>query len=343
MAMSKLVWWQFCMALNRRWLFVAHFALAGKIGDNFNMRILPSDNWSAQLQRLRPDRLRAAHRDETRRPVQVDYRDRISVATWVIVFCLGTSLLLDVPTIILTFTALGSPVSIPLGEMTVAAFFLAIVSAASAESVVSVHPRFSISHRRGHTWAFWALPMALMIISVVLLPLAPSRLVQVLVLPLSGGLIALAFFCLYATVEAGQPGYRRARLILDALAYGSALLLFLFVYQTRTRSLLSGSLIAATAVLLAVELLRSTTDRVSLVISYGVIVGLILGQVTWALNYWLLPNFIGGLLLLLIFYMLTGIAQQGLQNRLTQRVLVEFAVFAGVALLLIAFVATRVN
>ena len=63
-----------------------------------------------------------------------------------------------------------------------------------------------------------------------------------------------------------------------------------------------------------------------------------LGQVTWALNYWLLPDLTGGLLLLLIFYLLTGIAQQSLQDRLTKRVAAEFAVFALVALGLIALV-----
>jgi hypothetical protein len=40
----------------------------------------------------------------------------------------------------------------------------------------------------------------------------------------------------------------------------------------------------------------------------------------------------------LIFYLLVGIAQQGLQGRLTQRVLLEFAVFGVVALVLIAVV-----
>ncbi len=63
-----------------------------------------------------------------------------------------------------------------------------------------------------------------------------------------------------------------------------------------------------------------------------------LGEVTWALNYWVLPGLTGGLLLLLIFYLLIGIAQHGLQGRLTRRVMIEFAVFAVVALILIALV-----
>jgi hypothetical protein len=180
--------------------------------------------------------------------------------------------------------------------------------------------------------------MALTIISVFVLPLAPKGLIQVLALLMSGILLALAFFCLYATVESGQPGFRRARFILDALVYGSALLLFLFVYQTRTRSLLSGSLVALTATLLAVEILRSIVKQRRTVLSYAMIIGAILGQVTWALNYWVLPGLTGGLLLLLIFYLLVGIAQQGLQNRLTQRVLIEFALFGIVAIILIGLV-----
>jgi hypothetical protein len=60
--------------------------------------------------------------------------------------------------------------------------------------------------------------------------------------------------------------------------------------------------------------------------------------VTWALNYWVLPGLTGGLLLLLIFYLLVGIAQQGLQGRLTRRVLLEFGIFGVVALVLIAAV-----
>ena len=70
---------------------------------------------------------------------------------------------------------------------------------------------------------------------------------------------------------------------------------------------------------------------------YGVVVGLLLGEMTWALNYWpLLPGLTGGLLLLLSFYLAVGIALQGLQGRLSRRVSLEFAVFAAVALVLIA-------
>jgi hypothetical protein len=270
----------------------------------------------------------------------IDYRDRISVITWLLVFGLGISMLYRLPTTTLRFNALGSPISLSFTETSVAAAFLSLMAAAGADSVVSVHPYF-LTHRRRRRrwmWTFWALPMALTIISTYVLTLTTVGLLRVLALLGSGALLALAFFCLYATVERGQTGYRRARFILDALAYGSALALFLFVYQTRTRSLLSGTLVAMTAILLAVEILRTIVLRSRLVFVYSAIIGLLLGQVTWALNYWALPGLTGGLLLLLIFYLLVGIAQQGLQDRLTRRVLIEFALFGLVALVLIGLV-----
>lgn len=273
------------------------------------------------------------------RPVDdVDYRDRISVATWMVVLGLGLSLVVQLPTAQVSLLAFGSPMAIPFTGTMLAALFLAVVAGVGAESVLSVHPSVVARTVRRMIWPFWSLPMALSMIAAVLLPLAPSAFFQVLGLLLCGLLLAAAYTGLYATMEPGKPGFRRARLWLDAMAYGSALILFLFVYQTRTRSLLSGTLVALTALLLAVEILRTATDRTGTAVTYGGIIGMILGQVTWALNYWVLPGLTGGLLLLLIFYLMVGIAQQGLQERLTRRVLLEFVIFSVVALLLIALV-----
>ncbi len=276
---------------------------------------------------------------------RVDYRDRISVISWIFVFGLGISDLYSLPTTLITLHALGSPASIALTKTLVAALFLAFFAAAGTEGVVGVHPRFAnMGHfsRLLHVWPFLALPMAVAIIGVYVLPLAPTRPVQILVILIGGLLMAVALFSLYATVEAQQVGFRRARFVLDALAYGAALLLFLFVYQTRTRSLLSGTLVALTATLLAVEILRTTTTRPLIALTYAAITGLILGQVTWALNYWwTLSNLNGSLLLLLIFYLIVGIAQHAIQEHLNRRVLWEFAIFGIVALILIAIIGPR--
>ncbi|MBX3013317.1 MAG: hypothetical protein KF832_17490 [Caldilineaceae bacterium] len=292
----------------------------------------------------RPSRMPTYSAIRSAATLTVDYRDRISVITWLFVFALGVSQLYSLPTTVISLRALGSPVSIALTKTLVAALVLAIFAAAGVESVIRAHPRFLTESRWGWAWPFGALPMAIAIIAVYVLPLAPNRPMQALMLLASGGLMILALFSLYTTIERGQSGFRRSRLVLDALSYGAALVLFLFVYQTRTRSLLSGTLVALTATLLAIELLRSTTDRPLNVLTYGVLTGMILGQVTWALNYWwTISSLTGGLLLLLIFYIIVGIAQHGLQDQLNRRVLLEFAFFAIVALILIMAVAPRLG
>lgn len=268
----------------------------------------------------------------------VDYRDRISVAAWPVVLGLALSLFVTIPAVEFSFVAFGSPATVTLTGTLMTAFALAVLAASGAESVVNAHPRFATAAQRtgGRTWPFWALPMGLTIIVTMLLPRLPTPLIQALALLASSGLYIAAFFALYLTVETGQPGFRRSRLVLNLMTYGAAVVLFVFVYQSRTRSLVSATLVAVTATLLAVELLRTNTHTTSTVISYGAGVGLILGQVTWALNYWPLPDLTGGLLLLLIFYLLVTFAQAGLQGRLYMRVVVELLIVAAAALVLLA-------
>jgi len=273
-------------------------------------------------------------------PPDVEFRGRVSVVAWAVVAATAASLFIRLPGVfVLDFEALGSPISLQISDTTVMAAFLALLSASGTESAIRTHPRFcQINTGRWATWSYWALPAAISILAVILIPQLPSRLAQAAGLLVHGGLMTLALFGLYATVDQGASGFRRGRLFLNVMAYASALALFLLVYQTRTRSLLSGSVVALTAILLAVELLRSTTDRRELVFSHALIVGLVLGETTWALNYWPLPGLTGGLLLLLVFYLIVSLAQHGLQNHLTRRVVVEFAIFAIFALILIAVV-----
>jgi hypothetical protein len=60
-----------------------------------------------------------------------------------------------------------------------------------------------------------------------------------------------------------------------------------------------------------------------------------MGEVTWALNYWAVGQLVGGLLLLLTFYVLTGVGQQYLARRLSRRVLLEFVIISTIGLLLV--------
>jgi hypothetical protein len=59
------------------------------------------------------------------------------------------------------------------------------------------------------------------------------------------------------------------------------------------------------------------------------------GEIIWAMNYWRIQGITGGLILMLGFYVATGLANQQLQGKLTQRVLIEYAAVALIGLVVL--------
>jgi hypothetical protein len=163
----------------------------------------------------------------------------------------------------------------------------------------------------------------------------PLRLYWLGGLALTALLLLLIAVAQYHTVDPTDPGYRLARLALNILAYLVALGLFILIYNSKARSLLSATTTAAVGSLLALEMLRGVHYNLRPTGLYALITGLALGQVTWALNYWTVGRLTGGLLLLLVFYLATGLSQEGLLRKLNRRTLVEFALVALVSLGLI--------
>jgi hypothetical protein len=214
------------------------------------------------------------------------------------------------------------------------------------DSLIRSHPLIHRGETR-YTFTFWTLPGLSVVTATLLLPLAPNgtALLRRFVAPLTpywlGGLALTALLLLliavaqYHTVDPSDPGYRLARLALNVVVYFVALSLFILIYGSKTRSLLSATTTAAVGSLLALELLRGVHHNLRLTGLYTLITGLALGEVTWALNYWTVGRLTGGLLLLLVFYLVTGLSRERLLQRLNRRALVEFALVALVGLGLI--------
>jgi hypothetical protein len=296
----------------------------------------------------------------------VDYRDRVSVLVWVVLMGLAAQRFLTLPSRVITGAVFGSPITLTITANTILGALLAGLIATGAEAVVRARPGSqhvpgwgestravqnsqadwsrspgaamtwsgSTLTGAGH-WVFWALPIALVAVALLLLPAAPSSSYWLVGLILTGVALGLSMAGIYYTVDPFARGYRRARLGLNALTYVAALLLFLVVYRTRVRSIVSATQITLISGLLALELLRGSERPISLVALYAAITGLVLGQATWALNYWRLDSLTGGLVLLLVFYNVVGLAQSALQGRIRRRVLLEHSLItiAGLALI----------
>ena len=293
-----------------------------------------------------------------------DYRDRASVMIWVVLMGLAAQRFLVLPERALTTEVLGSPITFTVTANTILAVLLTGLVATGTEAVVRAHPRGELStvrriwHRqyassasprwpapssdgerdgvggRSH-WVYWGAPIALILVAIFLLPLAPSSVYWVLGVMIAGITMGLALAGIYYTIDPFQTGYRRARLGMNALTYALALLLFLVVYRTRTRSVLSATEVLFVSSLLALELLRGSNRPTIMVALYAGVAGLVLGQATWALNYWRLESLTGGLVLLVLFYDVVGISQHALHGHVRRRIIIEYALITIAAMALI--------
>lgn len=154
-------------------------------------------------------------------------------------------------------------------------------------------------------------------------------------LVVAGVSISLVVSAEYTAVSPQDPGYPRARLALNMLTYLLAFTLFATIYQTRTRSLVTGTLMMFAAALLSLDLLSVADTRFQRVVLFAGIVGLIIGESTWVMNYWQISAWAGGLFLLLIFYFVANVAHQYLLERLNPSALVEFTIVTIIVLIII--------
>jgi len=276
----------------------------------------------------------------------VDYRDRASVLVWVALMGLVAQRVLALPSREITTTVLGSPITLTITSNTILGALLAALVASGTESVVRAHPRTRVGAMRAgrqldltlissNHWVFWALPVALVVVALFLLPVTPSQSYWLLGLMLTGAALGLSMAGIFYTIDPFARGYRRARLGMNALTYAVALVLFLVVYRSRARSIVSATEVMLVSGLLALELLRGSGRPMLMITLYAGITALVLGQVTWALNYWRLASLTGGLVLLVVFYDVVGLAQNALQGRIGRRVIIEYGLISIAAMALI--------
>jgi len=126
-----------------------------------------------------------------------------------------------------------------------------------------------------------------------------------------------------------------AALFVDLASYAAVLALLTLLQAAHLRSALSATSTVLIATLSALGLLCRAGTRTWETLAAAVTVGMLLGQLTWALNYCPVAPATAGGLLLIGFYALVGILRHALRDRLRPHQVVEFALvgLAGVALI----------
>jgi len=256
--------------------------------------------------------------------------ERISAVVTLTLIGLALYFVLKFPTQAATVSLFATPLSLVAPRQWLLAVLLAGLVMAGTDTVIRSHPNLP-DRRLGYLASFWMLPGLLVVLATQILGLASTPLYWGVALAGIGFLLWLTIFAAYRDITQVRWAYLWRLFI----SYALALALFLVIYYTRSRSALSATAVLFVSGMISLSLLRQTPDSISKVWLFAAIVGLIMGQVTWALNYWRASTLSVGLFLLLIFYVLTGLAQQHLSHRLTRRSLWEFAGVTVVALLVI--------
>lgn len=270
--------------------------------------------------------------------MQSDYRDRIGLATWAVTMFLALGSLLRLPGEGTQLALAGLSLDLPFDVANAVPVLPALLAGAGAEAVVRAHPLARLGELR-LTMRFWALPVAVTLIAIVVLPLAPSTGYWGLGLLVFAVLLSSVLVALFYSLNPNAAGYRRARSALNLICYAIALLLFLLVPE-EWGNLARAVVLGGVTLLLSLELLRGARARVSAVTLYALVVGFVVAQVAWVLPLTELNMLASGLLLLLLFYLFVGLAWQSLMDRLTRQVALEFgAVGLGGLLLILIFAA----
>lgn len=265
--------------------------------------------------------LSSENRYRTRLPLE-----QLSLLAGMSVLGLTLSLLLVLPARTINFAFLGSQAGVVFSGALLFALLLSVMTAAGVESIMRAHPRVHLSATQ-YTVILWILPCMLVAGTTLVLPLLrDSAPFAFLTIVGAGVLLVLVVIGEYVTIDLQDPAYAFARLGLNLVVYLVALALFQTIYALKLRSILSSPIIGIFAALLALELLRASEADVRRTWLYAATVGLALGEALWALNYWNVTPLLGGVTLLVLFYLLTGFAQQYLMHRLNWRTVLEFAI-----------------
>jgi len=269
-------------------------------------------------------------------PTLIPGRQRLSVFIGLILLCLVLTQFVQVPTRTFAVNVFGSELGVDLSASWLMGVLLAGLVCTGTDALVRTHPRAHELELR-FTFVYWILPGLVGLTATKLLVEAPTRPIWAAGLAATGLLFVIVLVAEYTTVDPLAPVYPQARLFLNIVAYALAFALFILVYQTRGRSLITATALLVISFALALDLLWGAETSPGHKAMLAAVIGLIMGESSWAMNYWRISGWSGGIVLMLIFYVMTGLASQHLQGKLSRRVLFEFfvVVAAGIGMLLV--------
>ena len=152
--------------------------------------------------------------------------------------------------------------------------------------------------------------------------------------PLTAGagalLVGVTAFGEYQTVNYGSRMYGAMRLVLAVMTYLAAFAVYAVVFSLDLRIWLSAGLIGITSAALSIELLRESRLLGSSSILVGAAIGVTLAELRIALYFFPTDGLLAGAILIIGFYLATGLVHHLLDHDLEPATLAEYLLVAAV-------------
>jgi hypothetical protein len=124
---------------------------------------------------------------------------------------------------------------------------------------------------------------------------------------------------------------------LTVLTHASAFFLLTMIYSNKWRSMYSATAIALATMLMLLQLTDGEEIAWLRRLLYALIGGLLIGEMTWVLNYWAASGWTGGAMLLVLFYVIASLTVHTIRNNLGRRELIEYLAVGAVAFAIVTY------
>lgn len=244
----------------------------------------------------------------------------------VITLCLVSPLLavfrLDLP-----LTAFGSPLRLGISGEVLVVVMAALIGWAGAQSLFELHPEYSHSVR---LYSHFALPSAMAVAATISWQTQQGTLVEgrLVVAALIAITLSLVLLAQYLVLGQEGPTAMRLRTILSFVSLGVAMYLWLALFETRARALLvvPGAFIVALTVALDLLQYESVSER--RILQVVLAIGLIIAECAWALMLGRLEPLRAAFVLLMVGYMMVGLARRYFEHTLDRGAVLEHGTVA---------------
>jgi intracellular septation protein A len=263
--------------------------------------------------------------------ILVNNYDRTSVIVGVILVGIVLLQVLEIPERAFRFEPFGTPLTVRVTGTWIVSALLVGLACAGTETVMRTHPAVRRRTIR-YTFPTWILPGLATAALAMLLPRSGTVLYWLIGMVLGGGLLAWLMLAHYRALTPEERPRGLSGVALRLSAYLLGLILFTAIYRTRMRSLVTATATTLIAFLLSLSLLSIEKLWMRRMLLYAAVIALVLGQTTWAFNYWRADSLTVGVLMMLLFYVLVGIVQEHVRHAIDRQVIVEFSVVAALGI-----------